>query len=532
MIKSLHIENYKTFRNFDFDFNDELSIIAGDNEAGKSTILEAVNLALTKQLNGKQIDYEISPFLFNKEIVKEYISSLEEGNEIKPLPRILIELYFNQDFGVGLQGTMNSKKEDCSGVKIEILFDEEYGEDYANLIETQREEIKLIPVEFYTVQWNYFSNNSISHRNIPIKTSFIDATSIHLYNGADYYLQEIIRNELDFKQRASLSIAYRGLKEAFSSQEGIMAINKTLGERKTTITSKSLSISIDISQKSNWESNLIPHLDELPFTFSGKGEQNALKVMLAIERKIGESAVILIEEPENHQSFSSMNILINRIREKCKGKQIVMTTHNAYVLNKLGLNNLILLNQPNMMSLASLSEDTQKYFKILPGYDTLRLVLAKKSILVEGPSDELIVQKAYKVKHSRLPIEDGIDVINVRGLSFPRFLEIAEKLKKNVAVVTDNDGDHKQKVQKKYASFERSDNVKVYYSQDDSLPTLEYHILRANSLNIINTILNTQFVDDDTLLKYMLSNKTECALKVFETDIDLNFPEYIDESVK
>ena len=39
------------------------------------------------------------------------------------------------------------------------------------------------------------------------------------------------------------------------------------------------------------------------------------------------------------------------------------------------------------------------YFKKLPGYDTLRLVLAKRVILVEGPSDELVVQRAYRDAH-------------------------------------------------------------------------------------------------------------------------------------
>jgi len=38
-----------------------------------------------------------------------------------------------------------------------------------------------------------------------------------------------------------------------------------------------------------------------------------------------------------------------------------------------------------------------------------------------------------------LPIEDEVDVISV-GNSFLRFLEIAEKIKKSVVVVTDNDG--------------------------------------------------------------------------------------------
>ena len=76
----------------------------------------------------------------------------------------------------------------------------------------------------------------------------------------------------------------------------------------------------------------------------------------------------------------------------------------------------------------------------LSGYDTLRLILADKAILVEGPSDELVVQKAYKQKHGKLPLENGVDVISVRGLSFKRFLEIGKLLELDIRVVTDNDG--------------------------------------------------------------------------------------------
>ena len=166
-------------------------------------------------------------------------------------------------------------------------------------------------------------------------------------------------------------------------------------QKQGAITSKKLAISIDTSQKSNWENSLIPHLDELPFQFIGKGEQSALKIMLALERQAKESNVILIEEPENHLSFTSMSVLIKKIREKCAGKQIVIVTHSAYVLNKLGIEKVIFLHDTKHSSLNKLPADTQNYFKKLSGYDTLRLILAKKAILVEGPSDELIVQKAF-----------------------------------------------------------------------------------------------------------------------------------------
>ena len=56
--------------------------------------------------------------------------------------------------------------------------------------------------------------------------------------------------------------------------------------------------------------------------------------------------------------------------------------------------------------LNELSAETYKFFEKLSGYDTLRLILCKKAILVEGDSDELIVQKAFMIYNDgKLPIE-------------------------------------------------------------------------------------------------------------------------------
>jgi len=531
MIKKIYIQNYKIFDSFNLNLNKTLNTIVGDNEAGKSTILEAINLALTSRLNGKLINYELSPYLFNRNCVKEYLKSLKAGKPTH-LPEIIIELYLEEDPDLSsLRGRMNSKKEDCVGVKLQIVFDEDYKDEYENLIK-KPDKVQLIPTEYYKVQWYSFANNVINLRKIPIRLSYIDATTIRLQSGADYYLQDIINKDLDVKERVGLNVAYRNLKETFSKEKSIKGINDKLTNRKGIITDKDLSISIDISQKSNWETNLVPHLDDLPFQLIGKGEQSALKIMIALERKATESNIILIEEPENHLSFSSMNILISKIVNKCSDKQIIISTHSAYVLNKLGLEYLILLNESKTTRLTNLPIDTQKYFKILSGYDTLRLVLAKKSILVEGPSDELILQKAYKDKYKILPIFKGIDIINVSGLSFCRFLDIAGDLKKEVVVVTDNDSDYKNKVDKKYKEYKKYKNIKICRSKDNSFPSLEPQIIKNNKLKKLNIIFNKKFKDEKKLLNYMENNKTEYALKIFESKEKISFPEYVKEAIK
>jgi len=73
MIEKIYIENFKVIKRLELDFNSDINIIVGDNETGKSTIIEAINMALTGQINRRYINTELTPYLFNKEIQKEYI---------------------------------------------------------------------------------------------------------------------------------------------------------------------------------------------------------------------------------------------------------------------------------------------------------------------------------------------------------------------------------------------------------------------------------------------------------------------------
>jgi len=74
-------------------------------------------------------------------------------------------------------------------------------------------------------------------------------------------------------------------------------------------------------------------------------------------------------------------------------------------------------------------------------------------------------------------------------------------------------------------------NIKICYDDDEEYPTLEPQLLKANSLEVLNTVLNKSFKDDAELLSYMGKNKTDCALKVFNSAADLTFPEYINNAI-
>ena len=265
------------------------------------------------------------------------------------------------------------------------------------------------------------------------------------------------------------------------------------------------------------------------------GEQNSIKLLLSLNRDGDESSIVLVEEIENHLSFSTMAQLLKRIREKCEEKQLIITTHSAYVLNKLGLHHLILLGGgDNFMRLSDLDDGTRQYFEKLPGYDTLRMILSRKSILVEGPSDELVVQRAYMDAHAgHLPIEDGIDVICVRGLSFKRFLDIAKILRTHTSVVTDNDGDYTKKIAQKYQDYDGQAGISIFASTNNSLITLEPQLAAVNDIATLNTVLGHSFESMEQLVEYMADNdnKTDCALMIFSSDLKINYPDYIVRAV-
>lgn len=530
MLTKIEIRNYRVFQSFALEFDAGMNIMVGDNESGKSTLLEAVNLALTGRLAGKALTLALSPHLLNQSVASDYVESIARGDRPSP-PEIIIDLFLEDGHDTAaLKGTNNLLLEDAPGLRVKAGFDERFAEEYATFVGGD-DPVRLVPTEYYRVDWMSFAGNPITRRAVPVSASRIDASAIRLQSGADYYLQQIISDHLSPVERAELSRAYRSLRENFSGNPAIETINEKLALSEQDITDRDLSLSIDISQRTAWESSLIPHLDDLPFQFVGNGSQHMLKILLALSRSADDANVILVEEPENHLSPGSLNVLVRKIANRCEGKQLLVTTHSSYVLNKLGLDQLVLLHDQQTTRLSELPPDTLRYFKRLSGYDTLRLVLAKHAILVEGPSDELIVQRAFLDAHGVLPMEAGVDVINVRGLSFRRFLDIAAPLGKSVAVVTDADGALPRDVEARYADYLSGDTISIHVGNPLLGRTLEPQLVAANGRHALNKILARDFDSDESLTAHMTAEKTATALAIFETHDPVTMPQYIADAV-
>jgi len=532
MIRKVEIRNYRYFETFSLNLDGGVNIVVGDNDTGKSTLIEAINLALTGRIAGKSLSQEFSPYIVNQSATRNYIKELNRRKRPIPTPpEVVIELFLKElDELEILRGTNNLLGEDACGIRLRGYLSNNFIEEYESFAR-QPDLVRLAPTEYYDVEWLGFSGNAITARSVPATASVIDASRIRLQSGTDYHLQEIIRTHLEPRERVELSRQYRSLREEFDRRDSVRAVNEKLAGEKGVISDRDFSLSLDISQRFTWENSLVAHLSDLPFSYVGKGEQNCAKTLLAIGREAKEAQVVLIEEPENHLSFSSLGRLVSKIESRCEGKQVIVATHSSFVLNKLGLDKLVLLGSGTPFRLTSLSRETSDYFKKLSGYDTLRLVLAKRAILVEGPSDELIVQRAYLNKHGRFPIEDGVDVISVRGLSFGRFLDLAVGVGIPVCVVRDNDEKSSEEVEEIYAAYAANQGVSIHVGKDASLPSLEPQIAAINDLSALNRILGKQFESHPEMADYMKDHKTAVALAIFESPESIVMPDYICDAI-
>ena len=544
-ISRIKLHNFKRFKSFDKEFNRGLNILVGNNEVGKSTILEAIHLALTGMYRGRYLKNDLTQYIFNQEAVQEYFQELRDG-KYPQAPFMSIEIWFDEC--PSFTGNTNSESDvKKAGLTYSVILNDDYAREFNEFV--RNEDVQTLPIEYYTVVWQSFRRDPLMSRKIPLKSFFIDG-SITQVSLSGAFIAHILHNILTDTDCVNLSHVHREYQQYIENHEKIKELNERLNKDKIFSEYGCVNLTSDYSSSRTWETTLIANINSVPIHYAGKGSQIGVRTKLSLVKTADENknAVLLIEEPESHLSFSSMNRLISFIQQKKDGRQIFITTHSSFVINKLGLNSLILFSSNGQNSLTGLSVETFEYFQKLAGYETLRLLLAKKTILVEGDSDELVIQKAYLQKVGKLPIEDGIDIQCIRGLSFLRYLELATLMELKVSVVTDNDGDLEdiKEKYKEYLGDNKKANIEICFSEqvygaedfsgDEDMAkfnfnTLEPLLLKANSLDFFNRIFNKSYPSEKKLLKYMHDHKSECALALFKCSDTISVPDYIRKAI-
>lgn len=548
-IKKIKITNFKHFKDaFSIEFDEGLNILVGKNGEGKSTILEAINLALTGYYHGRSVTRELSQYLFNVDAINEYLEAIRSGAYSFSPPSIYIEVFYDSpNSNPEFEGNRNSENSNSiCGFTFSISFNEKYRNAYTSFLQERHKKLSSLPLEYYEVKWETFARKFITPREIKFTSSLVDSSRNTYKSISDVYVAKIIKNSLEEQDRVALSQEYRELSSTFAQTSVIKSINERLNNKEAPfITGERVSLSVDVGSSVSWENPLIALANGIPFSYIGKGSQCILKTELSLLSDTHEKAgIILIEEPECHLSHTNLHQLIHHIEKKSSGKQIIISTHSSYVTNRLGLSRVIMLTNKRKKRLNELSSETANFFRKLSTYDTLRYILCSKAILVEGPCDALIVERAYHDTHGNPPSADSIDIIEV-GTSFSRFLELAEYLKIDTTIITDNDG-NPEALNEKYAKYNNSGHIEICY-EPEAVPlpenlerilgaeynnnTLEPCLLRCNDASILCKILDIPNKGDASLLKYMKNHKTDCALKICNSKVTITYPDYIQRAI-
>ena len=532
-ISKLKIINYKLFQNVIIEMNDTMNIFVGENDSGKTTILEALSMVLTGKIGGSNIANRVNLDWFNTNVRKGFIEAIKAGNT-PALPTIEIEAYFSapdkDEISTKVyKGTNNSLHEDTEGVKVEILFDTQYSTVYQQLLSDGK--IKDIPIEYYKVNFRSFAIPEYYAQTTAKKVACIDTTKRDYGPVLSRFVSGSINEYLTEEDMTELRHAYRANRHEFTDNQAVKRLNEKL-QQSHSFDGKVITLNLRESGIDEWKGDMSISLDGIPLENSGLGTQNMFKSEIFLLQN-SDVDILIIEEPENNLSYANMSVLISKLSES-KEKQLFISTHSSFVANKLGLQYLHLVANNGIIPFKMLSQDTYDYFLKLPGYNTLRILLANHAILVEGPADELIVQRAYIDNYGKQPIEAGIDVVTVDSLAFQRYCELSSLIKKPITIVTDNDG-NVQKVKERYKKY--GELVTLCVESDNSLNTLEPSVLAVNLDNfeefkaIVYYGKDIESRDIESIKNFMLGNKTEWSMRVLTSKKRIKYPTYILEAI-
>lgn len=524
MITKVKISGYRIFREFELTPNLKFNLIVGANESGKSTLMEAIVLALTGRINGRRASEELNPYWFNTNLVEDFVQKRRDSERIA-FPEIRIELFFeDRDDLQQLCGAINSEvpTKACPGITMRIQPNPDYSDDLENWAQDPS---MILPVEYYLDDWRDFADNKITYRPRQLVTAIIDSRTVRSTSGIDYHLREILSDHLEPAERAAISLAYRQVKASLSG-DALSDVNKRISDLHASLHDQPISLAMDQTARTSWEGAVTPHVDKVPFSMSGQGQQAAIKISLAMNRQSERANFVMVEEPENHLSHTSLAILLSRMSSLAGDQQqLFVTTHSSFVLNRLGLDSLLLVGPNKASKIPDLNPDTVSYFQKLPGYDTLRMVLASKIVLVEGPSDEIIFERVFKDIYGFRPIECGIDVLSMRGLSLARCLELCAALDKQVAALRDNDGVDPVKLRESVQDWLSDGRRELFIGAVEHGETLEPQLLHFNEEELLRLALKITPRAD--LLTWMTREKTESALRIAESSQVITPPDYM-----
>lgn len=462
-IARIRMRNYRCFRDTVVEFQQGLNVIIGENNAGKTTLLQALTLVFDRRRRRRPTMYDFCRLL----------------EPLNAPPRITVE--------VTLRSSPNDTEADRALVaswltKLDapweaqltytfFLPEQHQVEFTASLLGTDREKFFEVVEEFLPkfVSRIYAGNpdtiltadgDSLDKFDCQFLDALRDVES-EMFAGSTPLFRSMLERVLDFGKKPE---DQRAIRRNFRTKSN--ALRKELLDRLDTKRLFDLVTATGAGDGGNpelqgavEEADLIAALRlfiareqfSFPATHHGLGYNNLLYISLVLasmsfrvsKEKLGQNAAIfpmlLIEEPEAHLhpalQYKLLAHLVDRVEtEPPQNRQVFVTTHSTHITAAARLGPIICLCVRGDGSIAvsypaSLFPDTNEgkesrgYVERYLDATKSAILFAKATVFVEGLAEQLVVPALARILKRSFD-EHHVAVVRVDGVTFKHFLPL------------------------------------------------------------------------------------------------------------
>lgn len=501
-ISSMKIKNYRVYQDLTIDFNEDINIIIGHNNAGKSNLIKAISIFFDSNTR-KNLNIDD----FNRKIPLKELK--------KEAPKISIELTikeskdeekYSDDLVTVSNWLVNLDEPYKAKLTYEYFLDPKLHDKYVESVKEQINQkdvwniLKHDFIRFYTYKiWGGRLENRIVADGESLKKfdfQFLDAVrdvERDMLTGRDTMLKKIfdffidydIKSNQEMDDNEKLQEINKRIKEFSDESQGVLNnLKNRINPSKRKILSYSDSIGASFDNiKPNFDGgmieedfysalNLIIENEtniNLPISNNGLGYNNLIFMSLLLAKMqvdsdgkyLGSNAkvfpILAIEEPEAHlhpsMQFQFLEFLKENLDKK-RVRQIFVTTHSTHITSSSELDQIICLYKNNDKIdvaypgkvFADNDEDqkSKRYVQRFLDATKSDILFADRVILVEGMAEQLLLSTFAKYIDKSLE-KNHIAVVDVGGRYFKHFLKLfdykksSKAINKKIACISDID---------------------------------------------------------------------------------------------
>jgi len=471
ILKSLILKNFRSYTDIQIDFDNNLNVIIGKNDIGKSTILEALEIFF----NNEKVKMEIEDLCVTatiKEISISVIFELEEGKKytVDTIPTSLQDEYLlNQSGFLEIRKVWDCSKDKLTATSLKQFIVANYPKtfaenplicrknadlkkiykDYKDNVEKSRIEVREttnseMRQAIYSV--SCFAESDFENVSIPIDK--IDGKDVWSSISGDFplfFLFQADRANKDTDKEVQdplKAITKTAIDEVADKLEEVKRQIEESAKRIGEETINKLAemnpelakvLKPDISNKA-WDSLFSFSFigdDNIPMNKRGSGVRRLILLnyfRAEAERKNTDNKTIIyaIEEPETSQHPNHQQLLIEALcelanKDKC---QVMITTHSPEIAKLCKSENLILIDK-----IEGFNQIVKGDLKLNKIVETLGIVpyISKLVICVEGENDRNFLlginQNIAELKEIIDLQDKQISIISMGGTNLKNWVE-------------------------------------------------------------------------------------------------------------